>query len=136
MPAEKYTVIISEQRFVFTREQLESEPGNYLATYFLGDFKEAANGTREMNLERDPILFKLIQSHLRGYEIFPLADTCIPRDMTKVTTLKNLLKDAEYFGLDRLATLVREEIQKSGTKRVYRIVVGKFQSSNYCHILM
>lgn len=128
MPNEKYTVVLSGQRFVLTREQLESEPGSYLATYFLGDFKEAADDTREMDLERDPVLFKLIQSHLRGYEIFPLADTCIPHDMTKLTTLKNLLKDAEYFGLERLAESVRDQIQKSGTKRVYRIVVGKFQS--------
>jgi hypothetical protein len=61
MPQEEYTIIASGERFVFTRNQLESEPGNYFATYFFGGFKEASEGVKEMKIYRDPILFKIIQ---------------------------------------------------------------------------
>lgn len=81
MPLEKYTVIVSERRFVFTRDQLESEPGNFLATYFLGGFREARTGTKELELETEPLLFELIQAHLRGYDIFPIEDACVPPEI-------------------------------------------------------
>src|SRR4051794_28541963 len=41
MPAERYTILFSGVTFRFTKDQLESEPGNYFATYFLGNFQEA-----------------------------------------------------------------------------------------------
>jgi hypothetical protein len=112
MSAEEYIIIVSGQRFVVTRDQLESEPGNYFATYFLDKFQEFPNNTREIKLQKDPLLFTLIQAHLRGYDPFPIPDSSVPSYMTKEGVLKNLLKDAQYFGLTRLEELIREETNR------------------------
>ena len=110
MPRDTYVVIVSGQRFIFTRDQLESEPGNYFATYFLGDFNEATNSTNELELETEPLLFEPIQAHLRGYTIFPIQDTCIPKYMSKMGMLKSLRKEADYFGLENLVGSIDEEL--------------------------
>jgi hypothetical protein len=133
MSTEEYAVIISGQRFTVTQDQLESEPGNYFATYFLGGFQEASENIREIKLQKDPLLFTLIQAHLRGYDPFPIPDSFVPRYMTKEGALKNLLKDAEFFGLTRLESLIREEMtalhererrSKIPGQRVYQYWVG------------
>jgi hypothetical protein len=107
MPSERYSIIVSGEKFIFTRDQLESEPDNYFYTYFLGDFVEAANNARELNLQTDASLFKLIQAHLRGYEIFPTQDACVPGYMTKM----GLRKEVDYFGLCRMVELIDEEMK-------------------------
>jgi hypothetical protein len=133
MSAKEYTIIITSQKFTVTQDQLESEPGNYFATYFLGEFQEASNNIREIKLQKDPLLFTLIQAHLRGYDPFPIPDSFVPQYMTKEGALKNLLKDAEFFGLVRLENLIREEMtalyererrSKIPGQRVYQYWVG------------
>jgi hypothetical protein len=86
MGRDHYTVIVSGQRFLFTHDQLQSEPGNY--------FAESKNGVKELVIEKEPLLFKLIQAHLRGYEIFPLPDSAIPSYMTREVAMTNLLREA------------------------------------------
>lgn len=112
MSTEEYTIVVSGQQFTLTRDQLESEPGNYFASYFLGRFQEASNNTREMKLQKDPLLFKFIQAHLRGYDPFPIPESFVPSYMTKEGALKNLLKDAQFFRLARLEELTWKEINK------------------------
>ena len=98
----RYTIIVSGEPLNFTRDQIESDPGNYFATYFFGGFAEGSQGARELVVEKDIQLFKLIQAHLRGYEIIPLADTAIPWYMTKEGALNNLLREAEFYCLQIL----------------------------------
>jgi hypothetical protein len=107
-PPELYTIIVSGERFNFTVDQLQSDPNNYFATYFLGDFEEAARNERELIVEKEPLLFKLIQAHLRGYDILPLADGCVPSYMTKEGALENLLKEALFYGLDILTSKIKD----------------------------
>jgi hypothetical protein len=107
MSNERYTVTVSGERFIFTREQLQSESLNYFATFFLGDFAESKNGVKELVIEKEPLLFKLIQAHLRGYEILPLADAAIPMYMTKEVTLINLFRESQYYGLQRLEERIK-----------------------------
>jgi hypothetical protein len=102
-----YTVIVSGEKFVLTRDQIESDPGNYFASYFLGEFSEAAAGTRELIVQKEPHIFKLIQAHLRGYDILPLSDKVIPWHLTKETMISNLLNEAEFYGLDLLCQKIR-----------------------------
>jgi len=109
MATERYTITVSGERFVFTREQIQSEPGNYFATYFLGDFAESNNGAKELVIEKEPLLFKLIQAHLRGYEILPLADAAIPTYMTKEVALINLFRESQYYGLQRLEERINHQ---------------------------
>jgi hypothetical protein len=111
MPSKKYTIIVSRQQFVFTRDQLESEPGNYFATYFFGDFEEAASGTKDLELETEPLFFKLIQAHLRGYKVLPIQDAYIPDYTTRTGALESLRRDADFFGLSRLVSSIDQEIK-------------------------
>lgn len=98
----RYIIDVSGERFVFTKSQLESDPGNYFSTYFLGDFSEAKSGIRELKLEKEPAIFKIIQAHLRGYEVFPIPERITPYYMTSESFLKNILFEAEYYCLGNL----------------------------------
>ncbi|KIM22409.1 hypothetical protein M408DRAFT_41835, partial [Serendipita vermifera MAFF 305830] len=98
----RYTILVSNEQFRFTRDQLESDPGNYFATYFFGEFAEASQGAKELVVEKDVHLFRLIQAHLRGYDIFPLPDAAIPPYMTKEVAIKNLHRDAQFYCLGKL----------------------------------
>ncbi|KAG8818528.1 hypothetical protein FRC17_010803 [Serendipita sp. 399] len=118
MVSEKFTIIVSGERFVFTKDQLESDPGNYFAEYFLIGFKDVPFGTREMEIEKEPLLFKLIQAHLRGYDILPLPDQWIPPYMTREGALDNLLKEAQFYGLWNLLNKI-EEFQSKSPKGKY-----------------
>jgi hypothetical protein len=88
------TVVVSGERLILTRDQIESDPGHCFETYFFGEFSEGARGARELIVEKDVRLFKLIQAHLGGYEIFPLADSAIPSYMTREVALTNLVREA------------------------------------------
>ena len=137
MTIEKYTIIVSGERFVFTADQLESDPGNYFSSYFLGGFKEVPYGTREMELEKEPLFFKLIQAHLRGYDVLPLPEQCIPPYMTKEGALVNLSKEAQFYGLWDLQKKIEEhqaaneaDLAKAASiqrksKRKYKLAVRK-----------
>ena len=108
MSNERYIIIVSGERFVFTQDQIESDPGNYFSTFFFGDFAEGVRGVREIAVEKEPLLFKLIQAHLRGYEILPLRDTFIPPYMTKQVAVGNLLREARFYGLQKLEERIKE----------------------------
>ncbi|PVF94080.1 hypothetical protein CPB86DRAFT_789396 [Serendipita vermifera] len=103
-----YSLIVSGERFTFTRDQLESDPGNYFATFFFGDFAEARSGCTELIIEKEPKLFKLIQAHLKGYTILPLSASSIPEYMTHETALTNLMADAQFYGLEMLVETLQE----------------------------
>ncbi|KIM22408.1 hypothetical protein M408DRAFT_27712 [Serendipita vermifera MAFF 305830] len=122
------TIIVSNERFDFTRDQLESDPGNYFATYFFGEFAEASQGVRELVVDKDVRLFRLIQAHLRGYEIFPLPDSAIPHYMTKEVAIKNLLTDAQYYCLGGLIEKIKNYAltsSKDGTGGNQGLPLGK-----------
>ncbi|KAG8767865.1 hypothetical protein FRC20_005423 [Serendipita sp. 405] len=107
MPSQTlYIVKIGDEEFRFTQDQLDSEPGNHLAIHFLQGVDSRSNvveaGNRTLLLERDPLLFKLIQAHLRGYEVLPIPDSLVPGYMTKESALENLQRDARSLGLRRL----------------------------------
>jgi hypothetical protein len=107
-----YTLVVSGEHFDLTKDQLESDPGNYFETYFLGEFQEAAEGVKELTLHKEPKLFKLIQAHLRGYDVIPLSEGSIPQYMTRETATQNLLKEALYYGLTQLQEKIEKWIQK------------------------
>jgi hypothetical protein len=96
-----YAIIVSGERLIFTREQLESEPNNKFAEYFFGSTSGPSTQERELRIENEPALFKLIQAHLRGHNILPIRDGFVPY-MTVEGVLENLLKEAEYYALGGL----------------------------------
>jgi len=113
-----YAIIVSGERFNFTRDQLESDPDNYFATYFFGGFEEAAQGAQELSLEKEPKLFQLIQAHLRGYDVLPIPETMVPLYMTKETVIKNLFNEAQMYGLDLLAQKIGEYQEEQKQKEL------------------
>lgn len=136
MPVEKYTIIVEGERFSFTRDQLDSDPGNFFATYFSGGFPEVPYGTKEMEIEKEPLLFRLIQAHLRGYDVLPLSDQFVPPYMTKEGALNNLLKEAAFYGLWNLQSKIQEyqKTTKANTakaKALERLPRRKYKLAQY-----
>lgn len=109
-------IIVSGERFEFSRDQLESDPDNYFATYFFGGFSEGSQGKKELVIQKDAQLFKLIQAHLRGYEVFPLPDAAIPPYMTREGAVANLLREAQFYGLARFEERIQEVIEEAATQ--------------------
>jgi hypothetical protein len=103
-----YSLLVSGERFELTKDQIQSDSGNYFATFFFGDFAEADNGCTELIISKEPKLFKLIQAHLRGYTILPLSASSIPDYMTPETTAINLLAEAQYYGLQMLFEKIKQ----------------------------
>jgi hypothetical protein len=98
------TLWVSGEYIQLTEDQINSDPGNAFAKYFSPSIVQAG---RSMNIESEPGLFRLIQAHLRGYDIFPIPDGSVPY-MNGKTVLKNLLKEAETYELHGLVAKIRE----------------------------
>jgi hypothetical protein len=115
MPIEEYTIVLRGKRFLLSSDQLHFDAPNYFTTLFEGPFQEAAEGRREAVLYRDPHLFRIIETYLSGYKIFPLPGDGWPKYMSKEAAKENLLDDARFYGLDGLVLLLEEN--SSGATR-------------------
>jgi len=120
MTTEEYHIIVRGETFILDKHQILFDSPNYFSSYFLGDFKEAAEGRRRLILRRDPFLFKLVEAHLSGYPVLPLPCS-LPAHMSPETTIKSLLCDAQFYGLDGLIKLLQSRPVPS--KTVYRLQV-------------
>ena len=114
---EEYTVVINNERFTLSSDQIMRDAPNYFTGFFDGPFKEASEGVREMKLYRDPYLFKFVHMYLCGYEILPLPDHNIPCYLSEESRLKNLLLDARFYGLDTLAEELEAVVQRMERSR-------------------
>jgi hypothetical protein len=128
MSNDVYTLVVSDTPFVFTEEQLASEPDNKLAAIL--------HGARTRELLAEPAIFKLVQVHLRGYEIFPLPDAAIPYYMKKDTMIANLLFEAERWQLKHLAAKIKEyrnfDIKpKESFKKTFKLSVSDILSAAF-----
>ena len=121
MTTEEYEIIVRGEIFILDKHQILFDSPNYFSSYFLGDFKEAAEGQRQLTLRRDPFLFKLVEAYLSGYPVLPLP-TSLPAHMSPETAIKSLLCDAQFYGLDGLIKLL-QSLPGPSTKPVYRIQV-------------
>ena len=110
----KYTIVISDQCFTLLRDQIMRDAPNYFTAFFEGSFRETSEGRREMELHRDPYLFKFIHLYLSGYEILPLPTDDLPCYFSEESRLKNLLLDARFYGLDALAEELEAVVSKKG----------------------
>ncbi|KAG8752283.1 hypothetical protein FRC12_012042 [Ceratobasidium sp. 428] len=106
---DNYTVEMRGEKFLLTRDQVEFDSPNYFTSCFLGEFTEAQ--TRTLTLSRDPELFKIILNYLSGYDVLPLHELMIPKQMNSNAALRNLLADAQFYQLDGLVDQIDEENQ-------------------------
>jgi hypothetical protein len=95
------TFFVNGKQVTLAVDQVNSDPGNAFIKFF------STFPGNEMYIESDPGLFRLIQNHLRGYDIFPILDGAVP-GMNGETALRNLLKEAERYELNGLAAKIRE----------------------------
>ncbi|KAL8280379.1 hypothetical protein RQP46_007296 [Phenoliferia psychrophenolica] len=107
-----YKVVLRRIPFILSRNQCEWDSPNYFTSAFGGDFEESA--TRTIIIDRSPILFEFILEHLSGYAVIPLPP--IP-SMRPELAIKNLLLDAQYFGLSKLEEEIQREIMENYTKK-------------------
>ncbi len=122
---EKYTIVINNERFTLLRDQIMRDAPNYFTTFFSGPFKETSEGVREMELNRDPYLFKFVHLYLCGYEILPLPNHNMPSHFSEESRLNNLLLDARFYGLDALAEELEAVVPRMGSS-------GKSKDGNIC----
>lgn len=90
-----YTITLSGKTFILTKDRLKSDPDNYFTTYFFGGFEDTSQGAHEIMIQKELILFKMIQSRLRGYDILPIRDTFVPPDMIKEGVVSSLSTEAQ-----------------------------------------
>ncbi|CAE6426922.1 unnamed protein product [Rhizoctonia solani] len=107
--SELYRITLRDTTFTLDRSQVEFDSPNYFTSCFLGSFSESQ--AREIRLSRDPALFSIIINYLSGYTILPIQP---PAGMSEQATLENLLRDALFYGLDELVSMLEEH--KSGIK--------------------
>jgi hypothetical protein len=120
-----YAIIVSGERLTFTREQLDSEPNNKIAEYFFGSASRPSTEKRELRIENEPALFKLIQAHLRGHNILPIRDGFVPY-MTVEGVLENLLKEAEFYALGRLVQKLQDFQRRDTESPKYMLSVSTY----------
>jgi hypothetical protein len=119
-----YTLVVSGERFDITTDQFATEPGNWLVAGLSGS-------KREVQIQAEPAIFKLIQAHLRGYDILPLSDGAVPYYLSKDVMMANLLKEAERYKLKRLSTIIKQNRNSNiigssdrSKKKKYKIAVS------------
>ncbi|CAE6516432.1 unnamed protein product [Rhizoctonia solani] len=110
-----YTVIIQDRKFTLTQSQVEFDSPNYFSTRFLGDSRKSQ--TRQIKLDRDPDLFRIILNHLRGYAVLPLSAKQIPEHMSPATVLSNLRSDAVFYQLNGLVQACQEFVSNQAVQQ-------------------
>ncbi|OBZ74469.1 hypothetical protein A0H81_05114 [Grifola frondosa] len=93
-----------DEVFHLSHDQISSDAPNYFTSCFLGGFVESEK--RTLTLDRNPALFALIVDYLSGYTILPLSIRALPHTMDVPVALRNLLQDAQFFGLRGLCDLL------------------------------
>lgn len=129
MPQLEYTITMEHEKFIFVADHFHSDAPNYFTSYFFGEFAE--QGLQEMDLYRNADLFRAIRHHLMGYDIGLLADEWYPKEWTRQTALKNLLVDAQFYGLERLISLVEEALKSASKPRRYKLFVSEPLSMSF-----
>jgi hypothetical protein len=124
MPIEEYTVVLRGERFLLSSDQLHFDAPNYFTMLFEGPFQEAAEGKHEVVLYRDPHLFRIIETYLSGYKIFPLPDDGWPKYMSKEAAKENLMDDARFYGLDGLVLLLEKNLSEAKRDEEKRYLVA------------
>ena len=99
-----YNVIVRGERFQLSRNQIDFDAPNFFSAYFSSGFVESAK--RTLTLDHNPALFALIIEYLSGYPILPLSAESAPPLMSLAMARRCLLADAQFYGLQKLSTLL------------------------------
>ncbi|BGP13670.1 hypothetical protein JCM10213_002238 [Rhodosporidiobolus nylandii] len=122
MPPRRYQVVVRNQTFHLSREQVLTDSPNLFSRAFLDD-DDQDRGEGALYLDRNPSLFSLCVDHLSSYDVVPLP--AIP-GMSGEATLWNLIQDATSYELDGLRT----RLLKLVTGRLGRVAVENLTSGS------
>ncbi|CAE6507582.1 unnamed protein product [Rhizoctonia solani] len=95
-----YKVVIEDQVFKLTKAQIHFDSPNYFTFHLLDKSEE------EVELTRDPHLFRIIIDYLNGYCVVPLRLDRLPPAMSPDIALANLRVDAEFYQLHGLLDML------------------------------
>lgn len=111
-----FTIVVGGQSFCLSWESLKSDgPSNFFVEFF-----SKKRDTRTLHVDKDPELFALIVKHLRGYYVYPENDV----------EYLNLLRDANFYGLNRLKTTLQEYLFVNVGGRSFRLPWSLFLKDN------
>jgi hypothetical protein len=95
-----YKVILEDQVFKLTKAQIHTDSPNYFTFHLIDKSEE------EIELTRDPHLFRIIIDYLNGYCVVPLRLDRLPSTMAPDIALANLRVDAEFYQLHGLLDML------------------------------
>eukprot|EP01103_Thecamoeba_quadrilineata_P000545 TRINITY_DN10474_c0_g1_i1.p1 TRINITY_DN10474_c0_g1~~TRINITY_DN10474_c0_g1_i1.p1 ORF type:complete len:341 (-),score=43.15 TRINITY_DN10474_c0_g1_i1:36-1025(-) len=101
---EKIKINVGGTVFCTTRRTMLKEPGSMLAAMFSGNFSIEPDSDGEYFIDRSPKYFPIILEFLR--------DSTLDSEISRYDSddLDHLLKELDYYGLDRLIELIRPTI--------------------------
>lgn len=120
----EFIIIVRCETFILTCDQLRFDYPNYFTVYFGIEPTHSRNVTtgippaQSSLRHRDPLLFRVIESYLSGYDILPLPEHGWPQHMSKQAALKNLLADAKYYRLNGLVQLLQSSSEQITTTTI------------------
>lgn len=95
-----YKVIFEDQTFKLTKIQIHFDSPNYFTFHFL----DRSEG--EVELTRDPHLFRIIIDYLNGYCVLPINPNRLPPSISPDIALVNLRVDAVFYELHGLLDML------------------------------
>ncbi|KAI9257637.1 hypothetical protein BY458DRAFT_588830 [Sporodiniella umbellata] len=102
-----FTIIVGGKSFCLSWGSLRSDgPRNFFVDFFLKE-----KNAKTLHIDRDPKIFELIAKHLRGYYVDP---------DNSVDSL-NLLRDAQFYSLNKLKALLQEYLFLNVGGRIFRL---------------
>lgn len=121
--------------FTLTSTMLHHDTPNMFSTVFLNSSRFVETAQRRITIrDKSPDLFTFILDYLRGYTIFPLAESSIPaRWLPLQKTYENLRRDAAYYGLIHLerecTKWLKQVIHKDARQAVFNLDFAPFSSN-------
>lgn len=109
-PRSFYTIVVSGENFPVTLSAIEYDSPNFFSDIFLNPNREEYS-TRMMYINRNPDVFRDIVKHMQGYYV-------AARDEVH---LENLMIDAHFYKLKRLAECLRQTMFVNVSGTVFKI---------------
>lgn len=129
-----YKVTIEDQVFKLTKSQIHFDSPNYFTFHLLDKSED------EVELTRDPHLFRIIVDYLNGYCVVPLRMDRLPPTMSPDIALANLRVDAEFYQLHGLLDMLDSppppltlEYRKQRLFHHYLMIVHLGKVRNFAH---
>ncbi|KAM0753679.1 hypothetical protein T439DRAFT_377839 [Meredithblackwellia eburnea MCA 4105] len=112
--------------FDLTLSQIETDSPNFFTACFTHtpptspSFSEASS--RILRTDRHPKLFAILVEYLSGYDVLPLRKESLPALWDVEMGMRNLLRDADYFGLEGLKVMLLDGLEKDPEREMRRFL--------------